>query len=146
MSRPSGRTNYDLKRGFCICEDIELRHAKLYANLSLILGELDECAAVFWESMGTEEWQHYIMVDFGRLICEKHIGLDQIVEGLPNLHMDQIFEVLVRNENRICMEELNLKDGFEIAIELEGTESDDLYLYLTSVIKQVVYEKNSHIC
>ena len=72
--------------------------------------------------------------------------LDQIVEGLPNLHMDQIFEVLVRNENRICMEELNLKDGFEIAIELEGTESDDLYLYLTSVIKQVVYEKNSHIC
>ena len=44
------------------------------------------------------------------------------------------------------MEELNLKDGFEIAIELEGAESDDLYLYLTSVIKQVVYEKNSHIC
>ena len=124
MSRPSGRTNYDLKRGFCICEDIELRHAKLYANLSLILGELDECAAVFWESMSTEEWQHYVMVDFGRLICE----------------------VLVRNENRICMEELNLKDGFEIAIELEGAESDDLYLYLTSVIKQVVYEKNSHIC
>ena len=146
MSRPSGRTNYDLKRGFCICEDIELRHAKLYANLSLILGELDECAAVFWESMSTEEWQHYIMVDFGRLICEKHIGLDLIVVGLPNLHMDQIFEVLVRNENRICMEELNLKDGFEIAIELEGTESDDLYLYLTSVIKQVVNEKNSHIC
>jgi len=29
--------------------------------------------------------------------------LDQIVEGLPNLHIDQIFEVLVLNENRICM-------------------------------------------
>jgi len=24
--------------------------------------------------MSTEDWQHYIMVDFGRLICEKHVG------------------------------------------------------------------------
>ena len=95
----------------------------------------------FGKALSTEEWQHYIMVDFGRLICEKHMGLDQIVEGLPNLHIDQTFEVLVRNENRICMRELNLKDGFEITIDLEGTGSDGLYIYLTSVIKQVVYEK-----
>ena len=39
----------------------------------------------FGKALSTEEWQHYIMVDFGRLICEKHMGLDQIVEGLPNL-------------------------------------------------------------
>ena len=44
-----------LSEVFDICKDIELRHAKLYANLSLILGELDERAAVFWESMSTEE-------------------------------------------------------------------------------------------
>ena len=70
---------------FDICKDIELRHAKLYANLSLILGELDERVALFWESMSTEEWQHYIMIDFGRSICEKHMGLDRIVEALPGL-------------------------------------------------------------
>ena len=126
---------------FDICKDIELRHAKLYANLSLILGELDERVALFWESMSTEEWQHYIMIDFGRSICEKHMGLDQIVEALPDLHVDQIFEILARNEERVFVEELSLKDGFEIAIELEGTESDDLYIYLTSVIKQAVHEK-----
>lgn len=127
---------------FDICKDIELRHAKLYANLPLILGELDERAAVFWESMSTAEWQHYIMVDFGRSICEKTMGLDQPVGGLPNFHIDQIFEILAQKEARIFREELSFKDGFEIAIELEGTESDDLYIYLTSVIKQAVYERN----
>ena len=83
-----------LSEVFDICKDIELRHAKLYANLPPILGELDERAAVFWESMSTAEWQHYIMVDFGRSICEKTVGLDQPVGGLPNFHIDQIFEIL----------------------------------------------------
>ena len=92
--------------------------------------------------MSTEEWQHYIMVDFGRSICEKTVGLDQPVGGLPNFHIDQIFEILAQKEARIFREELSFKDGFEIAIELEGTESDDLYIYLTSVIKQAVYERN----
>ena len=69
------------------------------------------------------------------------MGLDQIVEALPDLSIDQIFEILARNEERVFVEELSLKDGFEIAIELEGTESDDLYIYLTSVIKQAVHEK-----
>ena len=64
---------------FDICKDIELRHAKLYANLSLILGELDERVALFWEGMSTEEWQHYIIIDFGLSICENHMLLDQIV-------------------------------------------------------------------
>ena len=36
-----------LSKVFDIYEDIKLRHAKLYAKLSLILGELDERAAVF---------------------------------------------------------------------------------------------------
>ena len=95
-----------LSEVFDICKDIELRHAKLYANLPLILGELDERAAVFWESMSTEEWQHYIMVDFGRSICEKTVGLDQPVGGLPNFHIDQIFEILV--QKRLGSSEKNL--------------------------------------
>ena len=48
----------------------------------------------------------------------------------------------VGNEDRIFKEELGLKDGFEMAIELEGTESDSLYIYLTSVIKHSVDERN----
>ncbi|HIA65176.1 TPA: hypothetical protein EYN98_03760 [Candidatus Poribacteria bacterium] len=131
-----------LNEVFDICKDLELRHAKLYANLSLILGELDERAAVFWENMSTQEWHHFIMVDFGRSVCEKTMDLDQTVEGLPDLQLDQIFEILNRNEDRIFKEELGLKDGFEMAIELEGTESDSLYIYLTSVIKHSVDERN----
>ena len=83
-----------------------------------------------------------IMVGFGRLICEKNMGLDKVVEGLPNLHIDQIFEILVWNEERVFEGGLGLRDGFEIVIELKGTVSDDLYIYLTSVIKWVVHDKN----
>ena len=81
-----------LNEVFDTCKDLELRHAKLYANLSLILGELDIRAATFWENMSTQEWHHFIMVDFGRSICEKTVDLDQVVEDLPNLNLDQIFE------------------------------------------------------
>ena len=131
-----------LNEVFDICKDLELRHAKLYANLSLILGELDERAAVFWENMSTQEWHHFIMVDFGRSICEKTVDLDQVVEELPNLNLDQIFEILERSEERVFKEELDLNDGFEIAIELEGTESDSLYIYLTSIVIDSINERN----
>ena len=50
---------------FNLCQDIELRQAKLYASLSLrSRGHVDERIARFWEQMSTEEWQHYILVDF----------------------------------------------------------------------------------
>ena len=61
---------------FDTCQDIELRHAKLYATLSLLLGNVDERVARFWEQMSTEEWQHYILVDFGRSLCARSFGLD----------------------------------------------------------------------
>lgn len=131
-----------LNEVFDTCKDLELRHAKLYANLSLILGELDERAATFWGNMSTQEWHHFIMVDFGRSICAKTMDLNQIVEGLPALRLDQIFEILERNEEKVFKEGLGLNDGFEIAIELEGTESDSLYIYLTSIIIDSINEGN----
>ena len=55
---------------FNLCQDIELRQAKLYASLSLRLGSVDERIARFWEQMSTEEWQHYILVDFREIfVC-----------------------------------------------------------------------------
>ena len=88
---------------FDICKDIELRHAKLYANLSLILGELDERVALFWESMSTEEWQHYIMIAYGRSILELQMGLDEMVVGLRDLDIDRIFEIIHATDIKLSL-------------------------------------------
>ena len=69
---------------FNLCQDIELRHAKLYATLSLLLGNVDERVARFWEQMSTEEWQHYILVDFGRSLCARSFGLDTPATEMPS--------------------------------------------------------------
>ena len=75
---------------FNLCQDIELRHAKLYATLSLLLGNVDERVARFWEQMSTEEWQHYILVDFGRSLCARSFGLDTPATEMPPVSIQQI--------------------------------------------------------
>ena len=70
---------------FNLCQDIELRQAKLYAALSLLLGDVDERIARFWEQMSMEEWQHYILVDFGRALCVNAFGIDSPVTELGDI-------------------------------------------------------------
>ena len=75
---------------FDVSQDIELRHAKLYASLSLMLGDVDERVARFWQNMSAEEWQHYILIDFGRSLCARAFGLDAPATGLPETSIQRI--------------------------------------------------------
>lgn len=83
---------------FDLCQEIELRHAKLYATLSLRLGNVDERVARFWEQMSTEEWQHYILIDFGRSLCARSLGLDTPATGLPDGSIQRIVQALDEHE------------------------------------------------
>lgn len=125
---------------FDSCQDIELRHARLYATLSLLLGNVDERVARFWEQMSTQEWQHYILVDFGRSLCARSVGLDTPATEMPSVSIQQIKQTLNRHEKRVDSERLTLQEGFEIAIEIEGSEADTVYMYLLSIIRQAIYQ------
>lgn len=127
---------------FDACQDIELRQAKLYAALSLRLGDVDERIARFWEQMSTEEWQHYMLVDFGRSLCNQTIGLDASASGLPGVSIQQITDALGEHEKRIDSGEITLNGAFEIAIAIEGSEADTIYMYLLSTIKKAIYESD----
>lgn len=125
---------------FDTCQDIELRHAKLYATLSLLLGNVDERVARFWEQMSTEEWQHYILVDFGRSLCARSFGLDAPATEMPPVSIQQITESLDKYEGQVFLEQVTLQEGFEIAIEIEGSEADTVYMYLLSIIRKAIYQ------
>ena len=95
---------------FELCKDLELRQAKLYASLSLILGDVDERIARFWEKMSTEEWQHYILVDFGRALCFETFGLHKDIFSddqngntdlppFPDVSIQEITDALQSHEN-----------------------------------------------
>jgi hypothetical protein len=125
---------------FNLCQDIELRHAKLYATLSLLLGNVDERVARFWEQMSTEEWQHYILVDFGRSLCARSFGLDTPATEMPPVSIQQITQALDKYEGQVVSEQVTLQEGFEIAIEIEGSEADTVYMYLLSIIRRAIYQ------
>ena len=125
---------------FNLCQDIELRHAKLYATLSLLLGNVDERVARFWEQMSTEEWQHYILVDFGRSLCARSFGLDTPATEMPSVSVQQITQALDKYEGQVFSEQVTLQEGFEIAIEIEGSEADTVYMYLLSIIRKAIYQ------
>ncbi len=131
-----------LSEVFNACQDIELRQAKLYAALSLLLGDVDERIARFWEQMSMEEWQHYMLVDFGRSLCAQTLGLETDAEGLPGVSIQQITDALSEHERQIDGGQITLNGAFEIAIAIEGSEADTIYMYLLSIIRKAIYESD----
>lgn len=127
---------------FNLCQDIELRQAKLYASLSLHLGSVDERIARFWEQMSTEEWQHYILVDFGRSLCIDAFGINAPVTELSDVPVQQITDALDAHEQKISSEEISLDEAFEIAIAIEGSEADTIYMYLLSIIRKAIEQSD----
>ena len=127
---------------FDFCQDIELRQAKLYASLSLRLGDVDERIARFWEQMSTEEWQHYILVDFGRTLCVNAFGIDSSVPELSNVPVHQITDALDAHERKVDGGEISLDEAFEIAIAIEGSEADTIYMHLLSIMRQAIEQSN----
>ena len=127
---------------FDLCQDIELRQAKLYAALSLHLGSVDERIARFWEQMSTEEWQHYILVDFGRSVCVDAFGADAPLPELSDLPVQQIMDALNTHERKVNSGEVSLDEAFTIAIAIEGSEADAIYMYLLSIMRKAIEQGN----
>ena len=138
---------------FNICQDLELRQAKLYASFALILGDVDERIARFWERMSTEEWQHYILVDFGRALCGEAFGIDtpiptedtdktSPIAPLPEISIQEITDALDSHELKVESGRISLDEAFEIAIAIEGSEADTIYMYLLSIIRKAIRESN----
>ena len=136
---------------FELCKDLELRQAKLYASLSLLLGDVDERIARFWERMSTEEWQHYILVDFGRALCVNTFGTKKLISPddtnqisdlppFPDVSIKEITDALESHEKIIESGRISLDEAFEIAIAIEGSEADTIYMYLLSIIRQAIRE------
>ncbi len=131
-----------LAETFDLCQDIELRHAKLYATLSLQLGNVDERVARFWRQMSAEEWQHHLLVGFGRSFCAKTFGLETPTPELPNVSIEQINDTLNEYEERVSTKQITLNEAFEIAIAIEGGESDTIYMELLSTIREAIYQSD----
>ena len=127
---------------FNLCQDIELRQAKLYASLSLRLGSVDERIARFWEQMSTEEWQHYILVDFGRSLCVDAFGIDSPVPELSDVPVQQITDALDAHEQKIDSGNISLDEAFDIAIAIEGSEADAIYMYLLSIMRKAIEQSD----
>lgn len=127
---------------FNFCQDIELRQAKLYASLSLRLGSVDERIARFWEQMSTEEWQHYILVDFGRSLCIDAFGIDSPVTELSDIPVQQITDALDVHEQKVDSGNISLDEGFEIAIAIEGSEVDAIYMHLLSIMRKAIEQSD----
>ena len=127
---------------FSLCQDIELRQAKLYASLSLHLGNVDERIARFWEQMSTEEWQHYILVDFGRSLCVGTFGIDSPVPELSDVSVQQITDALDAHERKVDSGRISLDEAFEIAIAIEGSEADAIYMYLLSIMRKAIEQSD----
>ena len=127
---------------FNLCQDIELRQAKLYAALSLRLGSVDERIARFWEQMSTEEWQHYILVDFGRTLCVDAFGIDSAVPELSDVPVQQITDALDAHEQKVDSGEITLDEAFQIAIAIEGSEADTIYMHLLSIMRKAIEQSD----
>ena len=143
-----------LEELFEVCKEIELRQARLYASFSLTLGDVDERIAKLWERMSTEEWQHYILVDFGRALCFDVFGKEAVIPNnksgntdssiplMPDISIEQITGRLDAHEAKVQSGKISLDQAFEIAIAIEGSEADTIYMYLLSVIRKAIQQSN----
>jgi len=130
-----------LKNIFDACQEIELRVAKIYAKLALLLGNVDDRIERFWGTMSAEEWQHHVLVDFGRNLCEQAFDINMRITDLPaSISIDRIRNGLAEHEHRLAEMNLTLNDAFKTAIEIEKSEADQLFIYLTEKIKKAIHE------
>ena len=58
------------------------------------------------------------------------------------MSIQQITDALNEHERKIDSGEITLNGAFEIAIAIEGSEADTIYMYLLSTIKKAIYESD----
>ena len=106
----------------------EERSAALYLELSVRFFDNAELSW-FWVEMAMEEKQHAGMLQHCR-----EVGV--FAEQLPDKHQIQRLSTLFRQlEARLAAPQLTLDDAFDMAIELESSEINDVYSRLTAPIQ-----------
>jgi hypothetical protein len=120
------------------CGDIELRFAKVYAGFMFQLGSEDDRIAQFWESMSAEEWGHYVIVYFGRSLCERAGTLHDVVKTIESEALNRVQTVIEEREGLIQSGKYTLQEAFETAVHFEGSEADAIYLGLVRCVKQAI--------
>lgn len=123
---------------FDACEDFELKTAKLYSDFMIRLGSDDDRIAQFWEEMSSEEWEHYVIVHFGRNLCERAGTMGEPVRTVDASTLDDLAGLLREHEERVSRGAYTLKDAFRMAIIIESSEADDLFMHLVHVIRQAI--------
>jgi len=110
----------------------EERSAALYLELSVRFFDNPE-VSWFWVEMAMEEKQHAGMLQHCR-----EAGV--FASELPGKEEVQKLTTLFRDlEGRLASPQLTLDDAFEMAIELESSEINDIYSRLTAPIEGPAY-------
>ena len=79
---------------------------------------------------------------FGRSLCTQTLGRDAPAAGLPDVSVQNITDALDEHEQKIDSGRITLNGAFEIAIAIESSEADTIYMYLLSSIRKAIYESD----
>ncbi|GIX05734.1 MAG: hypothetical protein KatS3mg115_0137 [Candidatus Poribacteria bacterium] len=123
---------------FEACERIELGNAKIYAFFMIRLGAEDDRIADFWQGMSIEEWEHYIVLIFGRDLCARANMLHRPVPEVKRETLDRVLRLLEENERWVQTGKYTLEDAFEMAVRFEASEGDIFFLRLVRLIREAI--------
>ncbi|BBM86431.1 hypothetical protein [Candidatus Uabimicrobium amorphum] len=128
-----------LKQLFDIGEELELRNARMYAHFSLLHSD-DERIAQTWEQMSTDEWQHYILLNYCKGLCENCGQLEKPAPEISEKGLQETRDILDAGEKKLHSGTLTLNECFEASIALEKGETDNIFHKLVGVSKEVAQQ------
>jgi hypothetical protein len=129
-----------LEELFEASRQIELTNARIYAEFSLGLGDVDDRIADFWEEASKEEWEHYIRVNFGQKLCSDVLDMDQEVTEMSADRIASACHELQNYEDRVREGDIELEEAFRIAIDMESGEANFIYQTILEYIREAIEE------
>ena len=69
-------------------------------------------------------------------------GIDAPVTELSDVPVQQITDALDAHERKVDSGEISLDEAFEIAIAIEGSEADAIYMYLLSIMRKAIEQSD----
>lgn len=129
-----------LEELFEASKQIELTNARIYAEFSLGLGDVDDRIADFWEEASKEEWEHYIRVNFGQKLCADVLDMDQEVTEMSTDRIAEACHELQNYEDRVRGGDIDLEEAFRIAIDMESGEANFIYHTILEYIREAIEE------
>ena len=83
-----------------------------------------------------------MLVDFGRSLCVDAFGVDSPVTELSDIPVQQITDALDAHERKVNSGEISLDEAFAIAIAIEGSEADAIYMCLLSIMRKAIEQSD----